>query len=198
MAETIVLAFPERIVPVRNVRSTVLLGSIEAVRAAGHFDRYVHALEPRERDVLLQTVAGVWLPIDAAHAHYRACDALALAPDAQARLGHGTFERVQGTLLGTGVRLARNAGVTPWTVFPYFQRFWSRGYDGGGIRITQLGPKEVTIEVVNCGILGSTYYKNGLRGLVAGMIGLFCSKAYVHELPRPRSDTSITYRAQWA
>ena len=31
--------------------------------------------------------------------------------------------------------VAKEAGVSPWTIFPQFQRFWSRGYDGNGVAL---------------------------------------------------------------
>jgi hypothetical protein len=63
--------------------------------------------------LILQTVAGVWIPLEAAMVHYRALDSLLLSTEVQMRLGGATFERIRGTLLGTMLRFANDAGVTP-------------------------------------------------------------------------------------
>lgn len=198
VTDAVVLAYPEPIVPVTVVRSTVLLSSVAALREAGHYDLYLAALPREFHEPLLESVVGMWLPLAVATAHYRACDSLVLSADSQAKLGRAVFDRTKGTLLGTAVRLAQNAGVTPWTVFPYFQRFWLRGYDGGGIRVTRVGPKEALIEVVSVGLLDVPYYRSALRGLLTGVIALFCRQAYVHERPGGRRSGEATYRAQWA
>ena len=198
MTDSIVLPFPSPIVEARHVRSTVLLSSLAASRAAGHFDQYVEALPLEFHDAILNTVAGVWLPMTVAVAHYGAFESLGLSPDAQAAMGRETFERSKGTLLGTAVRLAQNAGVSPWTVLPHFQRFWMRSYDGGGIRVTQIGPKEAHVDVVAFELLQFGYYRNALAGLISGVLGLFSPRVYV-KAPRtaPRAAREASFRAQW-
>ena len=176
----------------------MLISSLAAFRAVGHFDRYVEALPTEFHDVILNTVAGVWLPMSVALAHYGACESLGLTPDAQAAMGRETFERSKGTLLGTAVRLAQNAGVTPWTVLPHFQRFWMRGYDGGGIRITQVGPKEAQVDLVAFELVQFVYYRNALAGLISGLLGLFCQRVYVKpRRPPARAAREVSFRAQW-
>lgn len=199
MPETI-LALPARVTPARHMRSTILLGSMSSLRRAGHFERYAGALDPRHRDTLLQAVAGIWIPADAALAHYRACESLGLAPDAVVELGRSTFRTTEGTLFGTVVRLAKGAGVSPWTVLPQLQRFWDRGYDGGGIRVLRLGPKDARLDLVQCGIAESPYFRYALRGVVAAVLQMFCGRVYVQDLAHeaPRAPGSMSLRAQWA
>jgi hypothetical protein len=179
------------------MRSTLLLGSIGALRAAGHFDSYAAALAEEHREELLHAVAGTWIPVEIARSHYKACESLGLSPEGEAELGRAVFERTGDTMFGTMVRLAKGAGATPWTVFPQLQRFWERGYDGGGIRVLKLGPKEARIEVTQCGLTESRYFRNALRGLFGSVVQLFCGRAYVHELPG-RQTASMSVKAQWA
>ena len=192
----LVLDFPSPIAPVRHVRSTVMLGSVQSIRDAGHYDAYLAALDPAQRNPLLDAVVGMWMPLEVARAHYAACDALRLSPESQAELGRATFEKTKGTLLGTSVRMAQNVGVTPWTVLPFFQRFWLRGYDGGGVRIATTGPKEALVDLVESELLASTYHRNALRGLVGVIIAMFCQKVYITERP-PRRASTIHFRVQW-
>jgi hypothetical protein len=195
----VVLALPAKVAAARHMRSTILLGSLASLRGAGYFDAYRSALDARYHDALFQAVAGSWIPFDTAMAHYRACESLGLAPDKVVELGRSTFDKTGGTLFGTVLRLAKGAGVTPWTVLPQLQRFWDRGYDGGGIRVLRLGPKEARIELVQCAIADSPYFRYALRGVVVAVLHMFCSRAYVHELGQaPRASGSMVLRAQWA
>jgi hypothetical protein len=193
----VVLAFPPKAVATRSVRSTVLLGSIATLREAGHHAAWSAALDPAHRDTLLQAVAGVWLSLDVALAHYEACDSLALSSDAVAKLGGATFARVQGALMGTVLAMANGAGVTPWTVLPHLQRFWNRAYQGGALQITRHGPKDAHLDLARCALAESHYYRNGLRGLAAAVMSLFCQKVYVKEQVGPRPEGTLTLHAQW-
>jgi hypothetical protein len=196
--EDVILPFPSPIVPARHARSTVLLGSIASIRDLGRYDEYASLLPPSTREVLLGAVAGAWIPIDIALSHYRACEALNLAPEQQVANGRQTFDKTRGTLMGTLVRMAKAGGMTPWTVYPHFQRFWLRGYDGGGIRVTRIGPKEARLELVAFPLNDSRYYRHALRGLVMAITELFCTKSYMIEKTTGRAPGTVSYRLQWA
>jgi hypothetical protein len=198
MPSEVILDLPHPVLPMAHVRSTLLLGSIMSLREAGYADAYF-AIAPRElREAAETAVAGMWLPIEIGLAHYRTCDALDMSIDSAMLLGRSTFTRTKGVLLGTAISLARGVGVTPWTLVPHFQRFWMRGYDGGGVRVVKRGPKELTIELVQCPPLASRYYRAALRGLAAGLLELVCTRAYVHEVALRHGDTAILLRVQWA
>jgi hypothetical protein len=196
-SDEVVLALPQPIPPLRHVRSTLLLGSVASLKDAGYFDGYVAVASGYAREAITSSVAGMWIPIDVALAHYRACDSLGISAESAAQLGHGTFTRTKGLLLGTAIGLAKGAGVNPWTLVPYFQRFWNRGYDGGGAHAIKKGPKDLHIGLVDCPLLESKYYRAALRGLVAGVIELVCTKAYVHERPVAQPRSAILFRVQW-
>jgi hypothetical protein len=196
-AGEVLLPFPASAAPVRHARSTILLGSIASLRKAGHFEAYSSALSPAHREALLQAVAGTWIPLDVALAHYRACASLGLTADAEAELGSSTFAQA-GSIFGTIMRLGKSAGVTPWTVLPQFQRFWDRGYDGGGIRVLRLGPKEARMDLIQCPLADIRYYRNACRGLAGTVLQLFCQRLYAQEIPSMRAQGSMALRAQWA
>jgi hypothetical protein len=189
---------PSPVVAARNARSTILMGSISSIRDLGRFDEYVAQLPEAHRELLLNAVAAAWIPIDVAFSHYSACDSLNFTVDQQVLNGRVTFDKTRGTLLGTVVRMATQSGLTPWNVFPYFQRFWERGYDGGGVRIVKLGPKEARLELAAVRITDSRYYRNALRGLVMAVTEMFCRKAYATEIPGQRGAGTVSYRVQWA
>lgn len=197
-AGEIILSMPTPVVPARHMRSTLLIASINTLRTLGRFDDYAAHLSPEHKEMLLTAIAGTWVPMDVAMAHYDACETLGLPIDQQVANGRVVFDKTSGTLLGTAIRMAREAGITPWSVFPYFQRFWERGYDGGGLAVYKAGPKEAVFEVVSVRLLESRYFRNALRGLTGAMTELFCRKAYVTEKPGQRAPSSVTVRVQWA
>jgi hypothetical protein len=192
------MPFPARFEPVKLVRSTLLMSSFATLKDAGYAETYLRALPKEHHATVVNAVAGMWVPLDVAMAHYAACDSLGLSPERQAALGRGVGERVQGTLLGTVTRMAREVGVTPWNVIPQFQRFWDRAFDGGGLRGTRLGPKEARIETHKTPFCDYAYFRNSLRGLMLGVIDLFCTKAYASEVKGERAPGTVTFRVQWA
>jgi hypothetical protein len=195
--DSVVLPFPSPCAPVKHARSTLVLGSLDSLRRAGHFERYSALLEPAYRETLLDAVAGVWLPVAAALAHYRACDALGLTAEAEVDMGRRTYEGTEAVIFGTIIRLAKSSGVTPWTVMAQYQRLWDRGYDGGGIRIIRLGPKEARIELAHCPLADHRYYRHALRGTNHGVLGAFATKLYIKDVSGTRAPGTMALRAQW-
>ena len=177
-------------------RSTWIVSSLQSLRESGQFDRYLAALPIEHKEMLLECVAGVWLPMAAAKAHYLACDSLGLTLEEQLSMGRTVGGRAQGTLLATVVKTARGAGVTPWTIMPQFHRLWVRGIEGGAAAVTRIGPKEARAEFVACELLDIAYFRNALRGILLGSSTLFCRKAYIHELPN-RRPSDVTFSLQW-
>jgi hypothetical protein len=133
-----------------------------------------------------------------AFVHYETCDSLGLPVERQVANGRSTFDKTRGIFFGTMLRMAKESGVTPWTVSLSFQRFWERGYDGGGISVTKLGPKEGRVDIVQVRLCDCRYYRNALRGLLTGVLEPFCTKAYVTERPGMRAPASVSLRIQWA
>ena len=66
---------------VRQVRSTLLASSLRSIRLRGRFDDYAKVLDPKYKEDVLSSVAGVWLPLEVAAAHYEACDRLGYTPE---------------------------------------------------------------------------------------------------------------------
>lgn len=196
-APNILLPFPQPIPRMRHARSTLLQSGIASLREAGLYETYVASVRREVREEIEQAVAAMWIPIETAIAHYLACDRLGLSAESAAKLGRSTFDRSKGLLLGAATGLARGAGVTPWTLAPHLQRFWLRGFDGGGVQVVQLGPKEMRIDVVASPILQSAYFRSALRGLTTALLELVTQKVYVHADPAPGPETAIVLRAQW-
>lgn len=197
MGTDVILAFPSPLPTMRHQRSTLLHGGIATLREAGLYDAYVGVVPRAVREEIETAVAGMWIPIDTAVAHYLACDELGLSAESAAKLGRATFDRSKGLLLGAATGLARGAGVSPLTLAPHLQRFWLRGFDGGGVQATLLGPKELRLDVVASPILKSAYFRAALRGLTTVLFELVARRVYVHLEAGRGPDTAATLRVQW-
>jgi len=147
---------------------------------------------------MTQMVAATWASYDVAEMHYRACNSLGYGTLEFAEMGRDVGNRIHGTMLATVVKLAKGAGVTPWTSFAQFGRLWERIFVGGGITIRKIGPKEAYVEVVNQGLVAIPYYHSAQRALFLGLLDLFCTKAYAFDVPRSTSSAGTTYRFAWA
>jgi hypothetical protein len=181
-----------------EVRSTLVLASMQALRVHGLFDRYSEALAPVDRDRLVTMVAGVWIPMSLALAHYTACDTLGMSMGEQVTMGRDVGARVQGSLLGIVVRAAKGAGATPWTPLGYLDRLWDRVFaGGGGVRCAKLGPKEARVDLVGLPLLDVPYFRHAYRGTFHAGIELLCKKAYVQEVRAPDAPASASFRMSW-
>src|SRR5712671_1498685 len=76
-----------RIANATEFRSTWITASQGTLKARGHRERYEALVAPEHRDVLLNIIAGEWLPMEVARAHYTACDRLGLASDELLEIG---------------------------------------------------------------------------------------------------------------
>ncbi len=205
---SVAMAEPEVIVPfpapvedlaqVTKVRSTLIASSLRSVREHGHIDAYLGKLDVAWHETILHSVAGVWMPVAAGTAHYRACDALQMSPVEQMQIGREVGDRIQGTFLASMVRAARGAGITPWRALDYTHRLYNRLFEGGGMAVVKLGPKEARVEMASNPIVGVSYFRNGLRGIYQVAVELFCTKAYVTNIPSYGTETSCALKISWA
>jgi hypothetical protein len=188
----------DKLEAVTQFRSTLLTSSLKAIRDRGHGDRYMTILPPQHHDAIRACIAGTWLPIDLGIAHYDACDALGIPSDEQMGIGREVGLKIQGTFLGTLVKLAKAAGVTPWACLSQYQRLWDRLLVGGGVILTKLGPKEARLELLGIAMARIPYFRTAFRGVNEASCELFCSKAYVEEIRKLCTPTSLGYRVSWA
>jgi hypothetical protein len=189
---------PSALGQVTMVRSTLLATSLQSLRARGMLDRYTRHVAGPHTETILTAVAGAWLPVDAAIAHYRACDALGLEPSEEVAIGMEVGDRVHGTFLGLMVRTAKTLGVTPWLALAQSAKLNSRLFSGGGgIAVSELGPKEARVDVVGNPLCDVEYFRNGLRGVYQAAVRLFCQRVYSSEIPRGLVRSGMTLRVSW-
>jgi hypothetical protein len=188
----------DRVRPTTEFKSTWLTASLDTLRARGHWPRYIENLAPEYHDAVMSSIAGTWVPVEVSLAHYRACDALGLTVAEQMLIGRGVLERLQKTLFSLAFRVAREAGVTPWTLIKVFPAEFERQWRGGACGIFQLGPKDARMEIIGFPVAAIPYARIALRGLTMGLCELVCTRCYVHDIRELCNATTIAYRIAWA
>jgi hypothetical protein len=183
--------------PLRRVRSTLLCSGIAELRGRGLFDAYAAKLEPAAREILVNAIAGVWLPVEVAMKHFEAIDSLGLTSMQAFEIGAASGKRVQESALQTIVHLAAGAGATPWTVLQVYERLWPRIMDGGGFTITRAGPKDAVIEYRKMPPCRFAYFRHAFRGVNHAGICLFAKSAYVNEVPKRSSAEAMAHHCSW-
>ena len=189
---------PREIGDVESVRSTIIAASIQSLRRGDAYDAYVKALDPSVVDTCVHAIAGVWLPIEVATKHYQAIDALHLPERDASRMGEEVSKQVQAILLGTVAKLARTAGVTPWTALAQMQRLWDRGFIGGDIAVFKSGPKDAHVETIGVTLVQIPYFRTAFRAYLLAMCQLFSGTCIVKEAPRSYSPRTISFHVAWA
>lgn len=164
------------------MRSTILMASQARLREEGLYDRYLAQLSGSYQIELVELGAPCWLPVMLGVAHYAACDALGLAEREVVALAQRVAMQGDGTFLGIASNMARGVGVTPWAMASQAARVWARGFVGGAIGTTRLGPKELRLDVVSWPCATVPYCRWAFRGLVHGLVKLVSREAYVREL----------------
>jgi hypothetical protein len=187
----------QHVQPASHFRSTWLTSSQTALRQRGLFDAYAAGLTSEYRDDILSSIAGVWLPTQAAVVHYEACDRLALNAQEQASLGAQVVGETNRTVLGTLARLVRAGGVTPWMICEQLPRLWERTWRGGAVGCVQLGRKDARIEVVGWPCARVPYCRTAMRGVVQGLLQQFCTRVFVNEVRERCTPTNLMYKVSW-
>ena len=179
-----------------HFRSTWLSTSVRGIRERGLLPRYLARLPASHHEAVLGSVAGVWLPIEVAVAHYRALDALGLGPSEIVEMGREAGQRAQGTAVVTAARAAPRE-LTLWSVLGQLPRVWDRMWVGGGTAVFKLGERDARLEIVRWPCAAVSYCRVALRGVVQGWAELASGRVLVTELPSRCGPTCLTYRVQW-
>jgi hypothetical protein len=182
---------------VTQVRGSLIVSSLQTLRALNLFDAYIQLLSREMHEPVLYALASTWLPVATAMAHYEACEALGLDEAALEAMGKHVGQRITGTFLATLVRGARAVGATgrPVAVLRNYDRMWERIFLGGGCTVTQTGPKDATIESRGIPMLRYRYFRAGYAALIRGAAELVGRAVYVKVLRA--GDSSLVLGASW-
>jgi hypothetical protein len=183
--------------PVTRVRSTLLSASLQSVRDMGWEKRYFAALPAARHDEMRTLIAGMWMPLELAVAHYTACDGMDLRSDEVMEVGKAVSLRTQKTFVGTLGSIAAGAGATPWHLYKNGHRIWGRIFDGGDNIAYRLGPKDIEIIALGCPLLLIRYFRVSFCAYYAALAGLVAKSVHWRELPERRGEPSIAMRVSW-
>ena len=180
------------------MRSTLLQGSLQALKEFGLYERWNTQIGTAERDLIVESIAPVWLPVEIALAHYEACDRLEVDEAQMALIGAAVGTRVQGTLLSTAGKLARNAGVTPDVAARCFSPLWARLFQGGSLQIEQTGPKDLVLEFRQSVLTRCPYFRGTLCGNVGSATKLLGTKvSYTKQLSYDAGKDRLLVKLSW-
>ncbi len=180
-----------------HFRSTWLVATLQLLREHGLYDAYFRELPVEHREPIAHSIAGLWLPIDVALAHYRALDALEIPPAQVTEFGRLTTTGFRRPSSGRSSSWPRTSGPARGPIYARLQRLWARIFRGSAVAVFELGPKEARLEVAGWPCASSTYVHSGLVGVISGLTELFAQRAYVRELHAYRGPRSLAYRASW-
>ena len=190
-------ATPSRLGIATAVRSTLVAASVQALRARGLHDRYAVRLSEAHRNELASAVAGAWLPMSLAVAHYRACESLRLCVGEQLDVALKVGMQLHRTFLGAMLRMAGKVGVTPWGALAYTDKLYERLFRGGGIAVTRVGPKGARIDLVGNPLCETEYFRVGVRGVYQAALALFCERLSTSEITSRSSELDMAVRVSW-
>jgi hypothetical protein len=184
---------------VTHMRGTLLVNSLDNLRAIGMYDRYLEVLPASHREVIPYTIAASWIPIDIAMLHYETCDAMGLSEDQLEKMGALMASRVAETFLAAIMRTTRNAGVESfWTALKQNHRLLERMYQGGAMAVLKTGPKDLILENMGLPIVASRYWRRVYVYYMKAIGDMFTKVTYV-KLVRPRvaHPHSIAIACSW-
>ncbi len=190
---------PADAIPVAtHVRSTVLVAGVQALREHGWRADYDRAVDPQVLQTIQTAAVGSWLPLEIAVGHYQACDSLGIPLLEQLEIGSAVVKRLQQTLLGRLVRVARATGaVSPLTALGRFNTLHARSWIGSAGQVVELGPKDVRLDVVGLPLLAIAYFRASYRGFLRAGAQLFADQASVTEVGRNPEPSAASYRFVW-
>ncbi len=182
-----------------HARGLLIASSLTILKEAGYYARYLEGLATVWRDAVLLATAFSWVPMEAAQAHYEACDELALDAGELEAVGDRVATRFSETFIGTLARATRSAGIeAPWIALRSLPRIWGRMYQGGAVRVVRTGPKDAFVQMSGVPLASSQYFRAASLGYCRGVAGLFVRGLYLRSVPRGQSTPdTLALRASW-
>lgn len=188
----------ETITQATALRSTVVQSSLSSLRARGHYDAWCALVDPKHRDALIESIGPSWVPMEAALAHYAACEALRLTLSEQLAIGEAVGDRIQGSFLATLMKSVRAAGFNPLSLFAHADRVHARLFQGGSVQLTQTGPKDIELEIVGLPLCRYPYFRIGFAGAIhAGFMVVGAPRSYVKQQSYTAGQNAFVLHAAW-
>lgn len=184
---------------VLRVRGSLIASSLSALRELGYYERYLALLDNQVREPILSTLAMSWVPVELALAHYQTCDALRMGESDLERIGQHVAQRHADVFFGTLMRTIRAAGIdAPWAGLRAQPRVWDRIYEGGGLTVFRLGPKDAVLELHGLPLVRYVYFLNAYAGYLRGLASLLVRRFYLKLIePQSGQPNSVAFAGSW-
>lgn len=184
--------------PITQVRSTLLAASLAALRGAGLWDRYHAQASPALREGVAALVSGTWIAVDFALTHYRTMEAMEISPVDMRAISAQIAIQLQTSVLSSLLVLAKAAQVTPWLPLEQSPRLSARIWNGGGIQLWRLGPKEARMVFVGNVLMTVPLVHDAMATTLTVLLDAFATKVYVRTEEHARGDNKCSLRIAWA
>lgn len=190
---------PEAVPPIHAIRGTMVLSSVQAMRARGLTDAYFERLPAAHHDGIRSVLAALWVPLALADAHYTVMDQLIADPEVQLAIGEEVGRRLERTFIA---RVARSLGRATGAdlvmmMLPQLPRVLGRIAQGGAARAVGLGRKDARIEFYGVTLARFSYVRMAWQGLIHSGLGAVTSRVYARELPPPAGPHSLAFDVSW-
>ena len=86
--------------------------------------------------------------------------------------------------------------VTPATVLTRMDKLWARSFRGGAVRVVQLAPKDLQLEVHGAAFLDLRYTRIALMGYFEQTLVATARRVFVRELKQPTRGAAA-WRLSW-
>lgn len=147
--------------PLEAVRNVLMQASLAELKSHGLYESYTQAIDPHVLSQLLDaSLAPGWIAIDLVHAHYEACDQLALTPEQFKAMGDRVGDRIQNAVLVSLAKKVRDANYDLWQATLPLHRMWARIFQGGSVQVSKLGPRDQLVEERGFTLNRYEYYRN--------------------------------------
>jgi hypothetical protein len=190
------LRHPEGAIPLAtHYRTTGTVACLRLLDERGLRARYDAHVAPEHRTTIAEMVPATWMTVEVALAHFGAVDSLGLTSAELLELGTTAGAGVTSSQTGTLLRMTREMGLTPWSIFRHGQRIWDRMCKGGDLSIERRGPKEAIVTLHGVPTTSSTYFRVMMRGVFQAGLTPWCTKGYVSEIAV--TPTTLSFREAW-
>jgi hypothetical protein len=185
--------------PVTAVKNVLLQSSLVQLERIGLYERYSARVAPEVVAEIRAGLASGWSPVELAHAHYGACDAMALSAAELAQLGKSVGDKLQETSLISAAKKTRDIRHDGWSETGALHRMWARLYQGGSVQVVKVGPTDKIIELRSFGLTTYRYVRHAslaVFGAANAAIGTKLQSARIVSYREARDELQI--RLTWA
>jgi hypothetical protein len=183
---------------VTDIRGVLIQSRLKQLREHELFDDYAARLPAQHKDSLLNALASSWVPVGVGVAHFEALDSMQLSEAQLTRMAEPLGVGMVESLFASVVRAVRAAGAEYgiWIGLKAADRVFGRMYQGGACRVSQVGPKDATVEIRGVPYARSRCFRISHCGFMRGIFAVTTKACIVKPMPQQQSD-GLTVSLSW-